>query len=148
MSSAYPCVRIKIALNSDIKYWVGFNSIPGIGRVRLAQLESYFGGLEPAWRASPGEFKRAGLDSAALRSISQWRDKISPDREMEKLHRHHVQVLTCVDDAYPRRLKEIYDYPPVLYVRGVLLPLSDDGKQIDHLLGAANGKIMPATADK
>ncbi len=122
MSLAYPCVRIKIALNSDIKYWVGFNNIPGIGRVRLGQLESYFGGLELAWRATPGELKRAGLDSAALRAITQWRDKISPDDEMEKLIRYGVRVLTCKDTTYPTRLKEIYDYPPVLYIRGELLP--------------------------
>ena len=49
-------------MNSDIKYWVGFNNVPGIGRVRLGQLESYFGGLEAAWNASLGELKRAGLD--------------------------------------------------------------------------------------
>jgi len=109
-------------LNSDIKYWVGFNNIPGIGRVRLAQLESYFNGLEAAWKASPGELKRAGLDSVALRAIGQWRDKISPDDEMAKLQKHHIQVLTCNDSTYPRRLKEIYDYPPVLYVRGALIP--------------------------
>jgi DNA processing protein len=109
-------------LSSDIKYWVAYNNIPGIGRVRLGQLEKYFGGLEAAWRAGPGELKRAGLDSNALRTISQWRDKISPDDEMAKLQKHHVQVLTCVDPSYPRRLKEIYDYPPVLYLRGSLLP--------------------------
>jgi len=122
LSSAYPCVRIKIALNSDIKYWVGFNNIPGIGRVRLGQLESYFGSLEAAWNASPSEIKRAGLDSPALRAISQWRDKINPEEEMAKLQKQGVQVLTCNDAAYPRRLKEIYDYPPVLYIRGSLLP--------------------------
>ncbi len=109
-------------MNTDIKYWVGFNNIPGIGRVRLEKLESYFGSLEPAWKASAGEMKRAGLDSPALRSIEQWRDKIDPDNEMEKLERHHVKVLTCKDDDYPRRLKEIYDYPPVLYAKGSLLP--------------------------
>jgi DNA processing protein len=125
LSSANPCARIKIALNEDTKYWVGFNNIPGIGRVRLAQLESSFGSLESAWRASPGELKRAGLDSSALRAISQWRDKISPEAEMEKLHRHGVKVLTCNDAGYPSRLKEIYDYPPVLYVRGSLLPGDD-----------------------
>lgn len=122
MSSAYPCARIKIALKKDTKYWVGFNNISGIGRVRLAQLESCFGSLEQAWTASPGELKRAGLDSAALRAINQWRDKIDPDTEMEKLDRFGVKVLTCNDSGYPRRLKEIYDYPPVLYVRGSLLP--------------------------
>jgi len=108
-------------LNEDIKYWVGFNSIPGIGRVRLTQLENYFGSLEEAWKASTGELKRAGLDSIALRAITQWRPRVSPDAEMEKLARYGVEVLTCNDPDYPSRLKEIYDYPPVLYVRGSLL---------------------------
>lgn len=31
--------------DKDIKYWVGFSLIPSIGRVKLAQLESYFGNL-------------------------------------------------------------------------------------------------------
>ncbi len=109
-------------MNEDTKYWVGFNSIPGIGRVRLTQLENYFGSLENAWKASPGELKRAGLDSAALRAITQWRPNASPEAEMEKLERYGIKVLTCNDPDYPSRLKEIYDYPPVLYVRGSLLP--------------------------
>jgi DNA processing protein len=81
-------------LNKDIKYWVAFNNIPGIGRVRLGQLESHFGGLEPAWQASPGEMKRAGLDSPALRAIAQWRDKISPDDDIVKLARDALTVTT------------------------------------------------------
>jgi DNA processing protein len=112
-------------LNKDIKYWVAFNNIPGIGRVRLGQLESYFGGLEPAWQASPGEMKRAGLDSPALRAIAQWRDKISPDDEMVKLEHARIQVMTCNDAEYPKRLKEIYNYPPVLYIKGSMLPEDD-----------------------
>jgi DNA processing protein len=109
-------------LNTDIKYWVGFNNIPGIGRVRIGQLEKHFHGLEPAWKASAGELMRAGLDSAALRAIDQWRSKIDPDTEMEKLQRCRVTVLTCNDEEYPHRLKEIYDYPPVLYYKGTILP--------------------------
>ncbi|MHB8104781.1 MAG: DNA-processing protein DprA [Dehalococcoidales bacterium] len=93
--------------------------------MRLGQLESYFGNLELAWKAPLGEMKRAGLDSPALRAIEQWRDKISPDTEMEKLDRYHVQVFTCNDAAYPKRLKEIYDYPPVIYMKGSLLPEDD-----------------------
>jgi DNA processing protein len=112
-------------LNTDIKYWVGFNNIPGIGRVRLGQLEKHFGNLELAWQATLGEMKRAGLDSVALRAIAQWRDKINPDVEMEKIERHHIKVLTCNDKDYPKRLKEIYDYPPLLYVKGSLLPEDD-----------------------
>jgi DNA processing protein len=112
-------------LKDDIKYWVGFNSIPGIGRVRLGQLQSHFGSLEKAWKASPAELKQAGLDSAALRAISHWRPGISPEAEMEKVAHYGITVLTCDDPAYPSRLRQIYDYPPVLYMRGSLLPEDD-----------------------
>ena len=114
-----------IALEEDIKYWVGFNNIPGIGRVRLTQLENYFDNLGNAWEAPAGELKRAGLDSAALRVISQWRDKLSPDAEMEKLEKSGINVLTCRDTDYPARLKEIYDYPPVIYYKGSFLPIDE-----------------------
>ncbi len=111
-----------IALKDDTKYWVGFNNIPGIGRVRFNQLESYFGTLENAWKAPVGEIRKAGLDRTALRAIGHWRDSISPDAEMEKLEKYNIGVLISKDTGYPARLKEIYDYPPVLYIRGTLVP--------------------------
>lgn len=109
-------------VSKDIKYWVGFNMIPGIGRVRFSQLESYFGDMEKAWHASAAELKRAGLDSNTVNAILRWQPRIAPDDEMEKVERHQLQVLTWHDDNYPARLKEIYDYPPLLYVKGSLLP--------------------------
>jgi len=108
--------------NKDIKYWVGFSLVPGIGRVKLAQLESYFANLENAWKAGPGDLKHAGLDGNSIRAITSYRPQISLEAEMEKINRHGVKVLTYHDSDYPSRLKEIYDYPPILYVRGSLLP--------------------------
>ena len=108
--------------DKDIKYWVGFNIIPGIGRVKLTQLENYFGNLENAWEAAPADLKHAGLDSNSIRAITSWQPKLSLEAEMEKLDRYGVRVLTWHDPDYPSRLKEIYDYPPILYVRGSLLP--------------------------
>ncbi len=108
--------------NKDIKYWVGFSIVPGIGRVRFSQLENHFGTLEEAWKAAPVDLKRSGLDSSSVNAIVSWRPKISLEDEMEKLNRHGVKVLTSHDQNYPSRLREIYDYPPVIYVRGSLLP--------------------------
>ncbi len=105
-----------------MKYWVGFSLIPGIGHVRFTQLENYFGNLKDAWQATPAEVKSSGLDNGSVRSITSWRPKVSLDAEMEKLERYGVQVLTWHDPNYPPRLKEIYDYPAVLYIRGCLLP--------------------------
>ncbi len=108
--------------NKDIKYWVGFSLISGIGRVRLTQLENYFTNLENAWRATPAELKHSGMDSGSIDAITSWRPKISLEAEMEKLDRYGVKVFTWHDQDYPSRLKEIYDYPPLLYVRSSLLP--------------------------
>ncbi len=109
-------------ISKEIKYQVGFSLIPGIGRVKLSQLENYFDSLEDAWAATPAELKQAGLDNGAIAAITSWRPKISLEAELEKLDRYGVKVLTCHDQEYPSRLKEIYDYPPLLYIRGSLLP--------------------------
>jgi len=108
--------------NKDIKYWVGFSIIPGIGRVKLSQLENYFGSLEDAWKATPIDLKHAGLDSGSIHAITSWQPKISLEAEMEKLDRYGVKILSYHNPDYPSRLKQIYDYPPLLYVRGSLLP--------------------------
>ncbi|GAH09855.1 unnamed protein product, partial [marine sediment metagenome] len=117
------CARIALKMtNKDIKYWVGFSLVPGIGRVKLTQLENYFGNLEDAWEAAPFDLKHSGLDRSSINAITSWRAKVSLEAEMEKLSRYGVKVLTWHDPNYPSRLKEIYDYPPVLYIRGSLLP--------------------------
>jgi DNA processing protein len=109
----------------ELKYWVAFSGIPGIGRVRISQLKEYFGSLQDAWKAPQGKLKQAGLDSRSIDALVALRPRISLDAEMEKLERYRVKVLVCDDPLYPSRLKEIYDYPPVLYVRGNL-PVQDE----------------------
>lgn len=105
----------------DIKYWVGFNIIPGIGRVKFNQLETYFDSLEDAWKANPSELRHTGLDAKSVRTINEWRPRISTENEMKKLDQYGIDVLTWHDSDYPARLKEIYDYPPVLYVKGSII---------------------------
>ncbi len=109
-------------LRNDLKYWVGFSIIPGIGPVKFGQLEKYFGNLEEAWKAESPELKKAGLPDKAVATVASSRAKISLDSEMEKLERLAVKVFTFHDKEYPACLKEIYDYPPILYIRGELLP--------------------------
>ena len=108
--------------NKDLKYWIGFSFIPGIGRVRLGQLENYFGSLEEAWKASSSELKKAHLDDNIVHAVTTWRPRLSLDDEIEKMKRYAVQAFTWHDEKYPSRLKEIYDYPPILYMKGELMP--------------------------
>lgn len=106
-------------------YWIAFSRVSRIGRVRVAQLEDHFGRLEHAWHASPGELKAAGLDSATINACVEARTTIDPSRELGLLAQHGVQAITWHDAAYPAGLREVYDRPPVLYVRGSLTPADD-----------------------
>ena len=105
---------------NELKYWLAFNKIPRIGRVRFIQMESHFGSLEAAWSSSATELTAAGLDGQAIRQIDTRRSTIDPDAVMQGLASGDVHAVTWHDAGYPPRLKEIYDPPPVLYVRGEL----------------------------
>jgi DNA processing protein len=107
---------------SELKYWISFSRIPGIGRVKTSQLLEYFHTLEDAWKASSGELKKAGIDSKSVTTIVNLRQKITPDAEIENLHKYKVKAITCNSPAYPQRLKEIHDYPPLIYIRGDIKP--------------------------
>ena len=106
-------------------YWIAFSRVPRIGRVRVTQLEDHFGRLERAWSASTAELRAAGLDAGTIKSCIEARDAVHPEEELERLERHGVQAVTWHDDAYPRQLREIFDRPPVLYVRGTLTPADE-----------------------
>ncbi len=108
---------------SDLKrYWIGFNLVKGIGAARLRLLLDYFGDIATAWQATPQELRAAGLSPKLVDAFIQMRADVSLEQICERLLDQGIQVLTWEDDAYPRRLKEIDQPPPVLYVRGALIP--------------------------
>ena len=104
----------------ELQYWVGFNIVPGIGRVKFSQLEKYFGKLETAWQAGAADLQQAGIDNNTVKAIVEMRPHLDLAEEMEKLAEAGVRALTHHDDDYPARLREIFDYPPVIYIKGVL----------------------------
>ena len=106
----------------DLKYWVALSLIPQLGATRFRHLESYFGDLEHAWRASLSQLRDAGLDSRAAQEVVSGRERLDPDESMALLARAGVSVTNWNGDDYPPRLKEIHDPPPVLYYIGEIKP--------------------------
>jgi DNA processing protein len=107
---------------NDKKFWVGFNLIKGIGAVRMQGLVAYFGELESAWRAAPDELMQSGLGAKVVERVIQARDNVDLDMVWGKIEKQGIKILTWQDEAYPGRLKEIDQPPPVLYIRGEYLP--------------------------
>ncbi|PKB70820.1 MAG: DNA protecting protein DprA [SAR202 cluster bacterium Io17-Chloro-G6] len=110
-------------VSKDTKFWVALSRVPQLGTVRFRRLESHFGTLDNAWRASFNELRAAGLEDRPAREIVAARNNSSPDEEMAALERAEVTAVTWNEPGYPSRLKEIADPPAVLYYKGTLLPI-------------------------
>lgn len=107
------------------KYWVGFNLVKGIGAARLRVLLQYFGDIEAAWNASPQALQAAGLGNKIIDTFLQVRLDVDLESVLQRIQSKGISVLTWEDETYPRRLKEIDQPPPVLYLRGSLLPADE-----------------------
>ena len=106
----------------DKRYWIGFNLIKGIGAVRMQALIQHFGDLEVAWKAAPADLAEAGLGAKVIERVLQAREEVDLRKLWEKIESQGIKILTWQDEAYPGRLKEIDQPPPVLYIRGEYLP--------------------------
>ena len=105
---------------SDLRYWIGFNIVRGIGPVRLRALIDHFGDVERAWHAPSGELHRAGLDCRSLDNLLTTQATVDLDHEVEQVAATGARALTWESPDYPRLLREIADPPPTLYVKGTL----------------------------
>lgn len=118
-------------------YWVALSQVPGIGPTKFRRLVEGLGSPEAAWKARPARLAEVGLDRRAIESLVATRARLDLEREMEKLRRLAVVPLSMDDPEYPRHLLDIADPPPILYVRGSLLPE-------DELAVAVVGTRMPS----
>ena len=103
---------------SDIRYWIAFNIVRGIGPARVRALLDYFGNLKRAWEASQEDLRLAGLNGRSLQSLLTARSSLDLDREVERIAGIGAHVLTWESADYPQLLREIPAPPPVLYVKG------------------------------
>ena len=109
----------------ELRYWIGFNLVKGIGPAKVRRLLDHFGDLAVAWSAGADELRAAGLDQRSLESLLAARSGIDLDNVLQRVEAMGVQVLTWESPEYPRNLISIEHPPPVLYVRGTLTPADE-----------------------
>ncbi len=97
--------------------------LPQLGGVAVRGLLSTFGSALGAWQASREELLRVpgvGPGAAAALSRSPWVRMLREDQA--RVEQSGLRVLVWGDPDYPARLSQIASAPPVLYLRGTLLP--------------------------
>ena len=101
--------------------YIALNMIDGVGPVRVRALLERFGEPQAILSASRGELMRVdGVGEEVARCITSWRESIDLDAELARIEKSGVRVVMRDDAEYPKNLREIYDPPLVLYVKGAL----------------------------
>jgi len=101
-----------------MKDWIALNMTPGIGPRAAAKLLERFGSAEAVYRATRAELEKLRLLPESVDSIIARDMHDRATTEVAVVRRIGGEILILDDGVYPALLREIFDPPVALYVKG------------------------------
>lgn len=114
-----------LSCETHTQEWLALTLTPGLGPTKARHLVEHFGSVQAVFRASLTELEAAGIPAVAAQSLGTGRSLELANDELARAA--GVQIVAFEDAAYPSQLKQIYDPPLVLYVRGNVAAVSQPG---------------------
>src|SRR3954451_4131166 len=100
---------------------VALNLIEHVGPVRVRQLLEHFGEAPAILAASKQQLLHVrGIGEETAVAIANWEKTVDLSGELKRIGEFGCHVLIQSDEEYPELLRQIYDPPVVLYVKGRL----------------------------
>src|SRR5580704_12639678 len=100
---------------------VALNMIEHVGPVRARLLLEHFGDAPQILAASKSALLRVrNIGDETATAIANWEKTVDLAGELKRIADFGCRVLIQPDEEYPAHLREIYDPPLVLYVKGGL----------------------------
>jgi DNA processing protein len=98
--------------------WMAMTLTPGMGPTRIWKAMNRLGAAERVFEASLTELEGLGMPAQSAQFVFEGKARSMAEDEMRRTLEVGGSVLTPEDEAYPERLREIYDPPAVLWIRG------------------------------
>ncbi len=110
---------------------IALNMIEKIGPIRLRHLLEMFESPESVLGASKEKLAMVdGIGNDTAIKIADWENQVDLAGELKRIREYDCKVVTQLDSIYPASLREIYDPPIVLYVKGSLVERDHHGVAI------------------
>ena len=111
-------------MRADLADWIALNMIRGIGPRTANQLIDRFGTPAQVFAASRLSLEKEGIKPETIQELHDSEILEKANAEIERLEQLGAIVITLEDEDYPPLLREIYDPPIALYIRGDLKKVS------------------------
>ena len=107
---------------NNLKYWLALKFVEGLGSVGTKNLLSAFGTPRRVLEAPLETLKSVpGIKERTANLIHRFNKWKQVERELALTREKGVSLVTVEDTSYPRLLLDIYDRPPLLYVKGAFV---------------------------
>ena len=107
--------------------WLALALTPGLGPTKARRVIEFFGSVQALFRASLTELEAAGLRAVSAQSLGTGRSMELAQDELGKAADAGARIIALDDPGYPAQLKQIYDPPLILYIRGNEAVISQPG---------------------
>jgi DNA processing protein len=98
--------------------WLALALTPGLGARMAGKLLREFGSPEAIFNASLTALEAHRLPAAVAQAIHSRQPLSAASKELAQAQAAKCRLLTWDEPEYPQLLREIYDPPPLLYVKG------------------------------
>ena len=113
--------RTEVVYMTNKKYWHWLLNIKNIGIKKTKAILDFYDTPRDAFLGNELELKQIGVLKEEDRiNIIKSKDINLIKKDYNKLHKKNIYLITKDDEKYPSKLKNIYDPPFALYVRGSL----------------------------
>jgi DNA processing protein len=108
-------------MRADVADWIALNMVRGIGPRTANELIDHFKSPAQVFTASRLDLELAGLQPESIKELHNSLILDRANAEIERVEKLGGSIITRDDEDYPRLLRELYDPPIALYVRGDLV---------------------------
>jgi DNA processing protein len=115
--SPVPAEQSHSSLDTQVA-WLALALTPGLGPRRILQAYNVLGDVTRIFRLSLTELEALKFPAAAVQFLFEGKARREAEDELARVIEQGGTMLFYSDEDYPDRLREIFDPPPVLWVRG------------------------------
>ena len=106
-------------MTRDLIFQLALADVPNIGHRNARALTEHFGTAEEVFKAGRHDLENIeGIGEVTARSIKSFRDFSRAEKEIQFITQYGIEALYIKSKAYPQRLLNCQDPPPLLFYKG------------------------------